>query len=62
LQWPSTNHKDNRYKCADWKLQIHASYMDSCMVACSQVGEPSDLFVYAPEGRTKNIVYPNTIQ
>ncbi|KAF0764766.1 ATP-dependent DNA helicase [Aphis craccivora] len=31
-------------------------------VACSQVGAPSDLFVYAPEGRTKNIVHPNAIQ
>ncbi|GFT23505.1 ATP-dependent DNA helicase [Trichonephila clavipes] len=27
-------------------------------VACSRVGKPSDLFVYAPDGKTRNIVYP----
>jgi hypothetical protein len=27
------------------------------LVACSPVGKPSDLFVYTPEGKTKNIVY-----
>ncbi|RCN39175.1 hypothetical protein ANCCAN_14900 [Ancylostoma caninum] len=27
-------------------------------VACSRVGTPKDLFIYAPEGKTKNIVYP----
>ncbi|GFV12327.1 ATP-dependent DNA helicase [Trichonephila clavipes] len=27
-------------------------------VACSSVGKPSDLFVYAPDGKTRNIVYP----
>ncbi|XP_003743823.1 ATP-dependent DNA helicase PIF6-like [Galendromus occidentalis] len=26
-------------------------------VACSRVGKPSNLFVYTPEGKTKNIVY-----
>jgi hypothetical protein len=26
-------------------------------MACSRVGKPSDLFVYTPEGNTKNIVY-----
>jgi ATP-dependent DNA helicase PIF1 len=26
-------------------------------VACSRVGKPSDLFVYTPEEKTKNIVY-----
>jgi ATP-dependent exoDNAse (exonuclease V) alpha subunit len=31
-------------------------------VACSRVGKPSDLFVYAPEGKTKNIVYPKALQ
>lgn len=27
-------------------------------VACSRVGSPCNLFVHAPEGKTKNIVYP----
>lgn len=31
-------------------------------VACSRVGKPSDLFVYVPDGQTKNIVYPNALQ
>jgi len=31
-------------------------------VACSSVRKPSDLFVHAPERRTKNIVYPNAFQ
>jgi len=31
-------------------------------VACSQVRKPSDLFVYAPEERKQNIVYPYVIQ
>lgn len=31
-------------------------------VACSRVGKPSDLFVYASDGKTKNIVYPKALQ
>ncbi|GFW06033.1 ATP-dependent DNA helicase [Trichonephila clavipes] len=31
-------------------------------VACSRVGKPSDLFVYAPDGKTRNIVYPAALQ
>lgn len=31
-------------------------------VACSRVGKPSDLFVYATDGKTKNIVYPSALQ
>lgn len=31
-------------------------------VACSRVGKPSDLYVYAPDATTKNIVYPNALQ
>jgi ATP-dependent DNA helicase PIF1 len=31
-------------------------------VACSHVGKPSDLFVYTPEGKTKNIVYKKALQ
>ena len=26
--------------------------------ACSRIGKPPDLFVYAPGGETKNIMYP----
>ncbi|GFW30504.1 ATP-dependent DNA helicase PIF1 [Trichonephila clavipes] len=31
-------------------------------VACSRVGKPSNLFVYAPDGKTRNIVYPTALQ
>jgi ATP-dependent DNA helicase PIF1 len=31
-------------------------------VACSRVGNPSNLFIYAPEGKTKNIVYQRALQ
>lgn len=31
-------------------------------VACSCVGKPSDLFVYTPDGKTKNIVYSKALQ
>lgn len=31
-------------------------------VACSRVGKPSDLFIYAPDGKTKNIVYPRALE
>ncbi|GFU77444.1 ATP-dependent DNA helicase [Trichonephila clavipes] len=31
-------------------------------VACSRVGKPSDLFVYAPDRKTRNIVYPTALQ
>jgi len=31
-------------------------------VACSRVGTASNLYIHAPEGRTKNIVYPQALQ
>jgi ATP-dependent DNA helicase PIF1 len=31
-------------------------------VACSRVGKPSDLFVYAPRGKPKTIVYPKALE
>ncbi|XP_003739165.2 uncharacterized protein LOC100908203, partial [Galendromus occidentalis] len=31
-------------------------------VACSRVGSPSNLYVYAPENATKNIVYPQVLE
>ncbi|XP_017471841.1 PREDICTED: uncharacterized protein LOC108363093 [Rhagoletis zephyria] len=31
-------------------------------VACSRVGKASDLFVYAPDVKTRNIVYPTALQ
>jgi len=31
-------------------------------VAISRVGKPSDLFIYAPEGKTKNIVYAKALE
>jgi len=30
-------------------------------VCTARVGKPSDLFVYAPDGKTKNIMYPNAL-
>ncbi|CAI6346155.1 unnamed protein product [Macrosiphum euphorbiae] len=30
-------------------------------VACSRVGRPEDLYVYAPDGKTRNIVYQNAL-
>jgi ATP-dependent DNA helicase PIF1 len=31
-------------------------------IACSRVGKPSDLFVYTPEGKTKNIGHSKALQ
>jgi hypothetical protein len=31
-------------------------------VACSRVGKPTDLFVYTPDEKTKNIVYSKVLQ
>lgn len=31
-------------------------------VACSRGGKRADLFVYAPDGKTKNVVYPRALQ
>jgi hypothetical protein len=31
-------------------------------VACSRIGKPSDLFVYTPEEKTKNIIYSKALQ
>lgn len=30
-------------------------------VACSRVGTPQSLFIHTPDGKTKNIVYPNVL-
>jgi hypothetical protein len=30
--------------------------------ATSRVGKPSNLFVYTPEEKTKNIVYPKALE
>ncbi|GBN48131.1 hypothetical protein AVEN_24230-1 [Araneus ventricosus] len=31
-------------------------------VACSRVGTPSQLWVYAPKGKTRNVVYHQALQ
>lgn len=31
-------------------------------VACSRVGKPADLFIFTPNGITKNIVYPKALE
>ena len=30
-------------------------------VACSRVGTPKNMFIFAPDGKTKNIVYPKAL-
>lgn len=31
-------------------------------VACSRVGKPSSMFIYAPQNKTKNIVYEKALR
>jgi ATP-dependent DNA helicase PIF1 len=31
-------------------------------VACSRVGQPTNLFIFAKDGKTKNIVYPKALE
>jgi ATP-dependent DNA helicase PIF1 len=31
-------------------------------VACSRVGTPKQLYIYAPERKTKNVVYPKALE
>uniref|UniRef100_A0A0L8HR90 DNA helicase Pif1-like 2B domain-containing protein n=1 Tax=Octopus bimaculoides TaxID=37653 RepID=A0A0L8HR90_OCTBM len=31
-------------------------------VGCSRVGKPNHLFIYVPQGKTKNVVYQETLQ
>jgi hypothetical protein len=69
LQWPSTKHKDNRYRSVWTEFEKSMLltwttlyiYLYTYM-ACSRIGKPSNLYVHAPEGRTKNIVCPNGLQ
>jgi hypothetical protein len=49
-----------RYKCVDLIWKIHASHMDNCMWLAHAL--ESDLIVYTPEGKTKNIVYSKALQ
>ncbi|GFV41645.1 ATP-dependent DNA helicase PIF6 [Trichonephila clavipes] len=55
-------------KAQGQSLQLCGLYLENpCFshgqlyVACSRVGKPSDLFVYAPDGKTRNIVYPTAL-
>jgi len=36
--------------------------MDSCIIAWSHVTKPFDLLIYTPDGKTKNIMYPNALE
>jgi ATP-dependent DNA helicase PIF1 len=38
------------------------AWTTGCSLLCSRVGKPSDLFVYTPEGKTKNIIYSKALQ
>ncbi|CAK9834575.1 hypothetical protein ANTRET_LOCUS11087 [Anthophora retusa] len=56
-------------KAQGQSLQVYGLYLENpCFshgqlyVVCSRVGKPSDLFVYAPEEKTKNIMYPKALQ
>jgi ATP-dependent DNA helicase PIF1 len=51
----------HRYKYVDKIWKIHTSHMENCIKTCSRVVKPSDLFVYTPEGKTKNIVYSKAL-
>ena len=31
-------------------------------VGCSRVGQPNSLYIHAPQGKTKNVVYPTALQ
>jgi ATP-dependent DNA helicase PIF1 len=44
------------------KAQGHRFSHGQLYVACSRVGNPSDLLVYTPEAKTKNIVYLKALQ
>ncbi|XP_071642994.1 ATP-dependent DNA helicase PIF6-like [Temnothorax longispinosus] len=55
-------------KAQGQSLQVCGLYLENpCFshgqlyVGCSRVGKPNDLFVYAPNGKTKNIVYPQVL-
>ncbi|CAK9819108.1 hypothetical protein ANTPLA_LOCUS10073 [Anthophora plagiata] len=57
------------YKAQRQSLQVCGLHLENpCFlheqlyVTCSRIGKPSDLFVYAPEGKTKNITYPKAFQ
>lgn len=43
-------------------LESHCFSHGQLYVACSRVGTPKSLFIYAAEGQTKNIVYPNALK
>jgi len=56
------------YKAQEQTLQVCGLNLEEpCFshgqiyVACSRVGTPNCLFVYPPNGQTKNIVYPNVL-
>lgn len=50
------------------KCLRHQSWIEPCFsrgqlcVACSRIGKPSTLFIYAPENKTINVVYRNALQ
>jgi len=59
-------------KSQEQSLQVRLNLKNPCSsleqlrvllaVACSRVGKTSDSFVYAPDGKTKNIVYPKVLK
>ena len=53
FQWLSTKHKVNRFKCVDQILKIHDFHMENYMFAFSWVGNPTKLFIFPQDGKTK---------
>ena len=53
FRWLSTKHRVSRFKWVDWFLKIHDLHMENYMFAFSRVGNPTKLFIFPQDGKTK---------